>query len=185
MIYFGATKDVPAYFSSIGHEIPEGYNPADFLIDVLFLQCSCDGTTSAAMPSNTLVDEEEKEATREYATPEKIVTPPKKTASGNKKKKGSDEIELVRHRTSPALAEAQEQQKQQQPPGSPLRLAPTSPPRIVRLDILEAKIPSRNNSSRWVRDNRYMYGHGEKLQSNINNGVFTKHTTATDRVFLS
>lgn len=38
--YFGTTKDVAAYFASIGHAIPRDYNPADFLIDVLFLECA-------------------------------------------------------------------------------------------------------------------------------------------------
>lgn len=149
MIYFGATKDVPAYFASIGHEIPEGYNPADFLIDVLFLSCTCDGTSKTTKS----IEEEEKEATGEYA--EKADTAVKTPPRANKKKAGSDEIELVRQRTSPALAQAQEeQQKQQQQSteqiGSPLRLAPSSPPRIVRLDILEAKSPSRERSNMWV-----------------------------------
>lgn len=36
MTWFGKAKEVDAYYASIGHSIPSHYNPADFLIDVLF-----------------------------------------------------------------------------------------------------------------------------------------------------
>jgi hypothetical protein len=34
--FHGATADAPVFFQSLGRPIPAGFNPADFLIDILF-----------------------------------------------------------------------------------------------------------------------------------------------------
>lgn len=35
-VYYGPARDVHQYFGSIGRPIPPAYNPADYLIDILF-----------------------------------------------------------------------------------------------------------------------------------------------------
>lgn len=115
--YFGTTKEVPAYFASIGHAIPRDYNPADFLIDVLFLEC-------AASPSPV-------EAHHHHAPPDEESKDPAA---------GLGEVELVpvgAYGRQPSRATFQQRLSGGSSAASKGGAAAASPPRAVRVSIEE------------------------------------------------
>ncbi len=160
--YFGTTKQVSSYFASIGHAIPADYNPADFLIDVLFLKCACDlgedpthhahhpakgGTVSAPAPTGARAVS----STIRSWLPTFVGGDSGKVAAAGGTREAPKEIELV---------EGEQQQLQQQAPrfkkqgsratfrqrlgtampgatgsATPTSTGASSPPRVVRVDM--------------------------------------------------
>lgn len=115
--YFGTTKEVAAYFASIGHAIPRDYNPADFLIDVLFLEC-------AASPSPV-------EAHHHAPADEEAKDPAGAGAGANASGSEVEMVSVGSYGRQPSRATFQQRLSGGSSKGA------SSPPRVVRVSIQE------------------------------------------------